>query len=133
MITPMTRLIVFSHVTYKTGTRLPAKRICQEVAVPNRIPTLIDGAHTPGMIDLDFHDINCDFYAASGHKWQCGPTGTGILNVRKNNDRLRDSWLGRDTPFWPINSSLAPYSTFLGPYSWNLGQNVEEFFWRSAF
>ena len=83
-VTDQTRLIVFSHITYKTGARLPARRICQEVAIPNYIPTLIDGAHSIGMIDLDLHDIDCDFYAGSGHKWQCGPGASGLLYVRDN-------------------------------------------------
>lgn len=117
-VTPATRLIVFSHITYKTGARLPAKRICQEVAIPNGIPTLIDGAHTIGMIDLDFHDIDCDFYAGSGHKWQCGPGATGILYVRDNLTRLKDYWSDRTEVFWPINSSLAEFG-FLG-LQWQL-------------
>jgi len=111
-VSPATRLIVFSHITYKTGARLPANRICQEVAVPNGIPTLIDGAHTIGMIDLDFHEMDCDFYAGSGHKWQCGPGATGILYVRDNLNRLRDYWSDRQEVFWPINSSLAEYGFF---------------------
>ncbi|WP_419604996.1 aminotransferase class V-fold PLP-dependent enzyme [Thiolapillus sp.] len=111
-VSPATRLIVFSHITYKTGVRLPAKRICREVAVPNGIPTLIDGAHAIGMIELDFHDMDCDFYAGSGHKWQCGPSATGILYVRDNLGRLRDYWSDRAEVFWPINSSLAEYPFF---------------------
>ncbi|MFT6985719.1 MAG: isopenicillin-N epimerase [Psychromonas sp.] len=101
------RLITFSHITYKTGTALPAKRICQEVAIPNKIPTLIDGAHTIGMFNLDFHDIGCDFYAGSGHKWQCGAGATGILYVRDNAKRLHEYWPDRENPLWFINSSLA--------------------------
>lgn len=66
------RLIVFSHITYKTGTALPAKAICS-LAKEHQIPTLVDGAHTVGMFDLDLHDLDCDFYSGSGHKWQCGP------------------------------------------------------------
>jgi selenocysteine lyase/cysteine desulfurase len=112
-VTERTRLIVFSHITYKTGARLPAQRICQEVAIPNGIPTLIDGAHSIGMIDLDFHAIDCDFYAGSGHKWQCGPGATGLLYVRDNASRLQDYWSDRDAVFWPINSSLAEFS-FMG-------------------
>ena len=104
-------MIVCSHITYKTGARLPVQRICQEVAIPNRIPTLIDGAHSIGMIDLDFHAIDCDFYAGSGHKWQCGPGATGILYVRDNASRLRDYWSDREEVFWPINSSLAEFSS----------------------
>ena len=112
-VSPRTRLIVFSHITYKTGARLPARRICREVAVPNGIPTLVDGAHSIGMIDLDFHDMDCDFYAGSGHKWQCGPGATGLLYVRDNASRLSEYW-GEDEPvFWTINSSLAEFG-FLG-------------------
>ena len=112
-VSPATRLIVFSHITYKTGACLPARRICREVAVPSGIPTLIDGAHTIGMLDLDLHDIDCDFYSGSGHKWQCGPGATGILYIRDNLSRLRQYWPDRTEVFWPINSSLAEYP-FLG-------------------
>jgi isopenicillin-N epimerase len=107
------RLISFSHITYKTGTALPAKRICQEVAIPNNIPTLIDGAHTVGMFNLDFHDIGCDFYAGSGHKWQCGPGATGILFVLNNAERLDQYWSDRENPLWFINSSLG-HADYLG-------------------
>lgn len=107
------RLISFSHITYKTGTALPAKRICKEVAVPNGIPTLIDGAHTVGMFNLDFHDMDCDFYAGSGHKWQCGPGATGILFVRDNANRLDEYWFDRENPLWFINSSLS-HASYLG-------------------
>jgi len=107
------RLISFSHITYKTGTTLPAKRICQEVAIPNSIPTLIDGAHTIGMLNLDLNDMDCDFYVGSGHKWQCGPGATGILYVRDNATRLDNYWADRDNPLWFINSSLG-HSDYLG-------------------
>lgn len=109
------RLITFSHITYKTGTTLPAKRICQEVAIPNSIPTLIDGAHTIGMLNLDFHNLGCDFYAGSGHKWQCGPGSTGILYVRTpsrfDNDQ-ENYWWDRKMPLWFVNSSLGHLEYF---------------------
>ena len=107
-VSPATRLIVFSHITYKTGARLPARRLCREVAIPNQIVTLIDGAHSIGMIDLDLGDIQCDFYAGSGHKWQCGPGATGILYVRDNLARLQAYWQNREHQpgFYFINSSL---------------------------
>ena len=99
------RLILFSHITYKTGTRLPAERICREVAIPNGILTLVDGAHTIGMIDLDLQGIGCDFYAGSGHKWQCGPGATGVLYVREGASATIDG-------YWPINASLYPFASF---------------------
>lgn len=107
------RLIVFSHITYKTGTTLPAKDICA-LAVSYGIPTLVDGAHTIGMLDLDFHDMDCDFYAGSGHKWQCGPGATGILYVRNNASRLEEFWPKEREPFWYVNSSLAAFSGVYG-------------------
>jgi len=107
------RLICFSHITYKTGTRLPAKRICHEVAIPNSIPTLIDGAHTIGMMNVNFEDMGCDFFTGAGHKWQCGPGATGILYVRDGGSRLNEYWSDRENPLWFINSSLA-HSDYLG-------------------
>ncbi|MCJ2377078.1 aminotransferase class V-fold PLP-dependent enzyme [Vibrio sp. ZSDZ34] len=104
------KLITFSHITYKTGTRLPAKKICQ-LATKHQIPTLVDGAHTIGMLDLNFHDIECDFYAGSGHKWQCGPGATGILYVRDNMNRLKE-WSNGEKPYWAINSSLGHLDFF---------------------
>jgi selenocysteine lyase/cysteine desulfurase len=35
------------------------------------------------MIPVDLHDLGCDFYATSGHKWLMGPKGTGMLYVNK--------------------------------------------------
>jgi len=105
------RLIMFSHITYKTGTALPAKELCK-LAVSKGIPTLIDGAHTIGMLDLDFGDLDCDFYAGSGHKWQCGAGATGIMYVRQNASRLAEFWSDREKTFWCINSSLAEYDSY---------------------
>ncbi|CAM2924816.1 hypothetical protein VIRA109638_06290 [Vibrio rarus] len=61
------RLVMFSHITYKTGALLPAKEICA-LARNNRTPTLVDAAHTIGMMNVNLHDFDCDFYAGSGHK-----------------------------------------------------------------
>lgn len=111
-VRPETRLIVVSHATYKTGTVLPVARICQEAAARG-IVTLVDGAHGPGMLDLDFHGIDCDFYAGSGHKWQCGPGSTGLLYVRDNGSRVAEFWPDRK-PMWAVNSSLSHYVPYFG-------------------
>lgn len=103
------RLIAFSHITYKTGTTLPVQQICQQVAIPNAIPTLIDGAHGVGMLNLDMHQLDCDFYAGPGHKWQCGPGATGILYIRDNANRLKQFWSDRSQPLHMINSSWGAY------------------------
>jgi selenocysteine lyase/cysteine desulfurase len=76
-----TKAICFSHIPYLTGALLPAKALCAW-ATANGLISIIDGAHVPGMINVDFHDMGVDLYAGSGHKWQCGPHGTGIWYVR---------------------------------------------------
>jgi len=80
-LTNKTKAICFSHIPYLTGALLPAKALCTWAREHNLI-SIIDGAHVPGMINVDFHDMGVDLYAGSGHKWQCGPHGTGIWYVR---------------------------------------------------
>ena len=99
-ITNQTRAILFSHIPYKSGVRLPAKALCR-LAREHELISIVDGAHSPGMIELDFNDMGCDFYAASGHKWQCGPGATGILYIRNHGDNL--------PTLWPQNSCLYQY------------------------
>jgi selenocysteine lyase/cysteine desulfurase len=80
-LTAKTKAICFSHIPYLTGALLPAKALCTWARERNLI-SIIDGAHVTGMLNIQFHDLEVDFYAGSGHKWQCGPHGTGIWYVR---------------------------------------------------
>jgi isopenicillin-N epimerase len=81
-ITPKTRVIEFSHITTVTGLILPAKEICA-LARKNGILSHVDGAHAIGQIPLNLHDLGCDFYASSPHKWLMAPKGTGTLYIRE--------------------------------------------------
>ena len=80
-ITPRTKVIFFSHITTVTGVVLPAKEIC-ELARTKGILSAVDGAHVTGMMNLNIHDIGCDLYSSSPHKWLQAPKGTGFLYVR---------------------------------------------------
>ncbi len=80
-ISPRTRVIFFSHITTVTGVVLPAKEICA-LARSKGILSAVDGAHVPGMMKLDLHDLGCDMYSASPHKWLQATKGTGFLYVR---------------------------------------------------
>jgi isopenicillin-N epimerase len=80
-ITDRTRLLVFSHITSSSAVRMPVELICA-AAQARGVLTCIDSPHAPAVVDLDVRALGCDFYAASCHKWLCGPVGTGFLYVR---------------------------------------------------
>jgi len=83
LITGKTRLISISHVVTTTGLVLPVKEI-GEIARAKGIWYFVDGAQTPGMFPFSLHDMGCDAFATSGHKWLMGPKETGLFYVRKD-------------------------------------------------
>jgi selenocysteine lyase/cysteine desulfurase len=87
-VTGRTKVLCFSHVQYADGTLMPVKDLCQFARQRNLV-TLVDGAQALGMIEVNLHDLGCDFYATSFHKWLGGSQGTGMLYVRREMlDRL---------------------------------------------
>jgi isopenicillin-N epimerase len=96
-LTPRTRVMVFSHITTVTGVILPAKELCK-LAREREILTHVDGAHAIGQIALDLHDLGCDFYATSPHKWLLAPKGTGTLYVRE--ELLERLWVNIASAEW---------------------------------
>ena len=80
-ITPKTRVMFFSHITTVTGVVVPAKELCG-LARSKGILSAVDGAHVPGMMRFNLHDIGCDMYSSSPHKWLQAPKGSGFLYVR---------------------------------------------------
>jgi len=97
-ITPQTKVMSFCHINYTTGLRMPVKELCQ-LAQDHGIISVVDGAHAIGMIDLDFHDLECDFYACSPHKWLNAPPGTGVLYIRE----------GVLDKLWPTVTETSPF------------------------
>jgi cysteine desulfurase/selenocysteine lyase len=72
-----TRFVAITHVSNALGTINPVKDM---IATAHRhgVPVLVDGAQAVPHMKVDVQDLDCDFYAFSGHK-MCGPTGIGIL------------------------------------------------------
>lgn len=81
-ITKRTRLISIPHALTTTGTILPVREIAR-IASDRKIWFFVDGAQTAGMLPFSLHEIGCDAYATSGHKWLLGPKETGLLYVRR--------------------------------------------------
>jgi selenocysteine lyase/cysteine desulfurase len=95
--TPRTRVLFFSHITTVTGLILPAKELCALARTKGAL-SHIDGAHCVGQLRLDMHDIGCDFYVSSPHKWLMAPKGTGILYVREED--LQKLWVNTVSGEW---------------------------------
>lgn len=83
LITPRTRAIQVSHITAPTGILFDVQAIGQ-LARDRGIWFHVDGAQTAGMIPVNLHEMKCDSYATSGHKWMGGPRGTGVLYIAKD-------------------------------------------------
>jgi len=83
LLGPRTRVVQVSHVTAPTGIVMPVRalaQLCRERGVWFHI----DGAQSAGMVPFNLHEIGCDSYATSGHKWLGGPRESGVLFIRQD-------------------------------------------------
>ena len=80
-INDKTKLISVTHLSNVTGAILPVKEIVK-LAHSKNIPVLVDGCQGAPHLKLDMQELDCDFYAISGHKMY-GPTGIGVLYAKK--------------------------------------------------
>ncbi|MBQ9665363.1 MAG: cysteine desulfurase [Bacteroidaceae bacterium] len=90
LLTKRTRLVCCTHVSNVLGTVNPVKEIIR-IAHQHDIPVLIDGAQSVPHMPVDVQDLDCDFFAFSGHKVY-GPTGVGVLYGK-------EAWLDRLPPY----------------------------------
>jgi cysteine desulfurase/selenocysteine lyase len=77
LLTPRTKMVAITHMSNMLGTVVPVKEVVR-LAHARGIPVLVDGAQGAVHLDVDVVDLDCDFYAITGHKLY-GPTGIGAL------------------------------------------------------
>ena len=81
LLTSRTKLVSVPHISNVLGTVLPVKRII-ELAHSSGAAVLVDGCQAVMHESVDVRDLDCDFYAFSGHKLY-GPSGIGVLYGKK--------------------------------------------------
>lgn len=81
-IGPSTKLLAFTQVTGAVGDLFPAKEICR-IARERGVLTLVDGAQSFGVLNIDLAEMQPDFFTGSAHKWPCGPKEFGVLYINK--------------------------------------------------
>ena len=102
---PRTRLVACSHVSWVNGGVVDAAALAETGAM-----VLLDGAQGLGAVPVDVEALGCDFYAASGQKWLCGPDGSGSLFVHPRRlEELRPSWPGYPSLADPGTALELPY------------------------
>lgn len=90
LFTERTKIVSVTHVSNVLGTVNPVKDIVR-IAHEHGVPVMVDGAQSTPHFAVDVQDIDCDFFAFSGHKMY-GPTGVGVLYGKED-------WLDRMPPY----------------------------------
>lgn len=113
-ITPRTKVLTFTHLSSSVGDLFPAKELCA-LARERGLLSLVDGAQSFGLLDVNLADISPDFYTGSAHKWPCGARECGVLYV---NARTH-------TKIWPSIYSAYPGAVGISKTFESFGQRDE--------
>jgi cysteine desulfurase/selenocysteine lyase len=92
LLGPRTRIVAITHMSNALGTIVPVKEVIR-LAHARGIPVLIDGSQAAVHMEVDVQDLDCDFYAFTGHKTY-GPTGIGILYAKAEHLRRMPPYQG---------------------------------------
>lgn len=79
-MTSKTKVLTFTHLTSTVGDLFPARELCA-LAREHGVLSLVDGAQSFGLLDVNLADISPDFYSGSAHKWPCGARECGVLYI----------------------------------------------------
>ena len=117
LLGPRTRIVAVAHVSNALGTINPVKRIV-EMAHARSVPVLIDGAQAVSHVRVDVRELDCDFYAFSGHK-VFGPSGVGVLYGRAALLEAMPPWQGGGDMIRSVTFEKTTYNEL--PYKFEAG------------
>src|SRR5262245_37573780 len=108
LLTARTKIVAITHMSNVLGTVVPVKEICR-IAHGRGIPVLIDGSQGAVHLPVDVQDIDCDFYAFTGHKLY-GPTGIGVLYGKRDRLRAMPPYMGGGEMIAEVSENRVTYA-----------------------
>ena len=122
LLTPRTKLVAFGHASNALGTINPIRKMIGLAHAAGAV-VLIDGAQGVPHLHVDVRDLDCDFYAFSGHKVY-GPTGTGVLYGKEAILEAMPPWQGGGDMILSVSFEKTTYNAL--PYKFEAGTpNIE--------
>jgi selenocysteine lyase/cysteine desulfurase len=120
-ITPKTKIIHITHIINWIGQILPVKKITA-MAKKHGIETIVDGAHSFGLLDYSVPELGCDYFGTSLHKFLSAPIGSGMMWIKK--EKIEKIWplVCNDKP---NGSDIRKFET-LGTRSFPIEQGIGE-------
>jgi len=120
-ITPKTKIFHITHMVNWVGQIMPVKKLC-DLAKKHNIQTIVDGAHSFGLMDFKIPDFGCDYFGTSLHKFLSAPIGSGMLWIKKENIEKIWPLICNDNP---KGSDIRKFET-LGTRSFPIEQGIGE-------
>jgi cysteine desulfurase/selenocysteine lyase len=114
LITSRTKILGLTHVSNALGTINPVKEIVA-TAHARGVPVVVDGAQAVPHLQVDVQDLDCDFYAFSGHKLS-GPTGIGTLYGKKEHLEAMPPWHGGGNMILSVTWDKTTFMPFPGKF-----------------
>ena len=108
LLTPRTKIVAITHMSNVLGTVVPVKEVCR-IAHARGIPVLIDGSQGAVHLPVDVQDIDCDFYAFTGHKVY-GPTGIGVLYGKRERLKAMPPYMGGGEMIADVSQDRVTYA-----------------------
>ena len=117
LLGPKTKIVAIGHLSNALGTINPVREIVR-MAHAHNIPVLVDGAQAAPRMQVDVQELDCDFYALSGHKLYA-PTGIGVLYGKMELLEAMPPWQGGGDMIASVTFEKTVYNRL--PYKFEAG------------